>query len=231
MESKICEICGKEYFKKSSHSKKYWKSKKYCSIKCKNEAMKVFFKGRIITWGDKISLKKKGHEVSEETRRKIGFSSIGRKHTEEWIKNRSGKNNHFWKGGRPKCKECGKIISYGSNYCVKCMGKLKISAHFGKDNKWWRGGISKENDKLRHVREIKIFREECLKRDNYTCQKYGIKEGKLVVHHIDCFKNFPLDRYRIENGITLSEKAHKEFHKKYGYHNNTRVQLEEFLQV
>ena len=31
------------------------------------------------------------------------------------------------------------------------------------------------------------------------------------------------------NGITLNDKAHKEFHKKYGNKNNTKEQLEEFL--
>ena len=36
-------------------------------------------------------------------------------------------------------------------------------------------------------------------------------------------------RTAIENGITLSLKAHREFHKKYGFRNNTKEQLEEFL--
>jgi hypothetical protein len=43
------------------------------------------------------------------------------------------------------------------------------------------------------------------------------------------FAEFPELRTSIENGITLSEKAHKEFHKKYGFRNNTKEQLQEFL--
>ena len=35
--------------------------------------------------------------------------------------------------------------------------------------------------------------------------------------------------WNIDNGITLSEKAHKEFHRKYGKQNNTLSQLKEFL--
>jgi len=38
-----------------------------------------------------------------------------------------------------------------------------------------------------------------------------------------------MSKARIDNGITLSEKAHREFHKKYGIKNNTNEQLEEFL--
>jgi len=33
----------------------------------------------------------------------------------------------------------------------------------------------------------------------------------------------------LRNGITLSKKAHNEFHKKYGKRNNTPEQLNEFL--
>jgi len=37
------------------------------------------------------------------------------------------------------------------------------------------------------------------------------------------------ERTSIDNGITLSKEVHKEFHKRYGIKNNTREQLEEFI--
>ena len=66
-------------------------------------------------------------------------------------------------------------------------------------------------------------------RDNWTCQKYKTRGVKLHPHHILNFSSHPELRFDKDNGITLSEKAHWEFHKKYGCENNTREQLIEFL--
>jgi hypothetical protein len=51
----------------------------------------------------------------------------------------------------------------------------------------------------------------------------------VVAHHIENFWNNPEKHFAIENGITLSVAAHKEFHKKYGKTNNTAEQLKEYL--
>ena len=98
-------------------------------------------------------------------------------------------------------------------------------------NKSWKGGITPENRRIRNSSELKLWRKACMERDNFTCQKTGEKGGKLVVHHIHNFAFYPELRTSIENGITLSKKAHKEFHHKYGKRNNTKEQLQEFLTV
>lgn len=99
----------------------------------------------------------------------------------------------------------------------------------GNKNPNWKGGITPTNHKIRTSLEMKLWRKSCYERDNFTCQKTGEVGGKLVVHHINNFADFPELRTSIENGITLSYKSHKEFHKKYGTRNNTKEQLDEFL--
>lgn len=93
----------------------------------------------------------------------------------------------------------------------------------------WNDGITPINNKIRMSVDGVMWRKTILVRDNFTCQKYGVRGGYLVAHHINNFAEFPELRFALDNGITLSEKAHKEFHHLYGIKNNTREQLEEFL--
>ena len=90
-------------------------------------------------------------------------------------------------------------------------------------------GRALKNDKIRGSIEMDVWKKEVFKQDNYTCQKYGIRGCRITAHHIINFSSYPKGRFDVSNGITLSDKAHKEFHKKYGKKNNNREQLEEFL--
>ena len=108
-------------------------------------------------------------------------------------------------------------------------GHLPVRIQNGSLNSMWKGGISHPNRLIRAGKNFRLWREAVFARDNWTCQKTETKGGKLHPHHIQNFAQFPELRFAIDNGITLSEKAHKEFHKIYGKNNNTREQLEEFL--
>lgn len=99
----------------------------------------------------------------------------------------------------------------------------------GDKNPNWKGGIKDERKKLRTGRDYFMWRKLVLIRDNFTCQKTGNSGGNLVVHHINNFAEFPELRHSVDNGIVLSNQAHLDFHNKYGRTNNTREQLEEFL--
>jgi hypothetical protein len=125
-----------------------------------------------------------------------------------------------------ECLQCGKIFIIGKyrKDSAKFCSKECANENMNK-------GKRSANKIDRQSLEYKLWRKSCFERDNFICQKTGQIGGKLVVHHINNFADFPELRFAIDNGITLSEKAHKEFHKKYGQRNNTKGQLEEFLAV
>jgi hypothetical protein len=149
-------------------------------------------------------------KMSKEHREKLSLAHLGQ------VSANKGKKFEFKE--RPKAK----------GRSAWNEGK-KLPQISGDKSHLWRGGITPENTKIRTSLEVKLWRKACYERDNFTCQKYGVRTGGLVVHHINNFSEFPELRTCIENGITLSVKAHREFHKKYGFRNNNRKQLEEFL--
>jgi len=58
-------------------------------------------------------------------------------------------------------------------------------------------------------------KEECKKRDNYTCQICGTKKGQLDVHHMDHATYFPDERFDLDNLVTLCHRCHSQFHNNF----------------
>lgn len=129
------------------------------------------------------------------------------------------------------CIDCGKQISDVYRvYCRSCSHKGKSRPNIsGEKHSNWKGGITPINLKIRGSIEGKMWIHKVLLRDGFICQKTGQKGGQLSVHHILNFAEYPELRFEVDNGITLSMKAHLDFHKKYGFKNNTIEQLSEFL--
>lgn len=115
--------------------------------------------------------------------------------------------------------------------CSKC----KENRSKGENNANWKGGITPDNQKIRHSEEYKEWRLEVFKRDNYTCKCCGDKiGGNLNAHHILNFAEYPELRFDIDNGITLCNLCHDfkyygSFHHQYGTNNNTKEQLKEYI--
>lgn len=109
--------------------------------------------------------------------------------------------------------------------------KRKMSeAQKGEKGSNWKGGITPKHLMIRMGIEYRLWREAVFTRDNWTCQKCeDNKSGNLNSHHIHNFADYPELRTSIENGITLCEKCHKEFHKIYNKRNNTKEQMIDFL--
>ena len=141
----------------------------------------------------------------------------------------------FQKGHKFVGKNIGEITKgkpsqmKGKHHTEEAKEKNRL-AHLGKTA--WNKGLGNktpENKRIWRSAEMRQWRESVFSRDDWTCQKYKIKGGKLRPHHILNFAEYPELRFDVDNGITLSEKAHREFHKKYGNKNNTKEQLNEFL--
>jgi 5-methylcytosine-specific restriction endonuclease McrA len=96
----------------------------------------------------------------------------------------------------------------------------------GKNNPSWKGGILYERPEW----QVKKWRKSVYDRDLYTCQCCEVKGGRLNAHHILAYKTNVSERFNINNGITLCERCHINFHKKYGKLNFTLENLIDFMQ-
>lgn len=151
--------------------------------------------------GYKFGKRKLAPPKSLETR--IKLSNSHKKRVAE------GKS-HLWKGGKPKCKDCGKICSeYINIRCRKCNDKFSL----GENAHNWQGGKTNVGQKIRATKNYKEWRLSVLKRDKYKCAFCNVSGGKLIAHHIVLFsKNIEL-RMDIKNGLTLHDLCHRKLHK------------------
>ena len=69
---------------------------------------------------------------------------------------------------------------------------------------------------IRHSPAYYSWRNEVLKRDNFTCQICGEKpkDTSLHAHHIKMFAFYEDERFNVDNGITLCEECHKQIHRR-----------------
>lgn len=97
----------------------------------------------------------------------------------------------------------------------------------------WKGGVAYSRVE-RATHEYIQWRQSVFSRDLYTCRRCGDKSGRgheveLHAHHILNWRDHIDSRYDIDNGITLCERCHNDFHSKYGKRHNTQAQLVDFL--
>lgn len=179
-----CNYCGKRFYARKSCVEKG--NALYCSTKC-NGLDKIGFSPNGFGW-----------HHSEETKRKIGESHKGRKHTEESkLKMSQIRTGKSWEQlfGEEKAKKFkenqSKAVSgvnngmYGRRHSLETRKKMsenkpdisgKNNSMWGKrradmsgSNHWnWRGGKSFEPYSYEFTEELK---EGIRKRDNYRCQE------------------------------------------------------------
>lgn len=217
MLSKNCQQCGKKFSKPYRCSVRNWETRtKFCSKNCADK----FKKGKPSP--SPATTFKKGHIIRHKNHCR-------------------GEKNNLWKGGKIEiiCKICETTFKikphrkYTAKTCSSAcyneyrkLPKVRIrlsnkQKEVAKNKKL--GVISKPLDKLiRHSVHYKLWRETIFERDNFTCQKCGIRGGVLRVDHIKPFalilfqnniKTFDEatacdELWNVKNGRTLCHNCH-----------------------
>jgi transposase-like protein len=91
-------------------------------------------------------------------------------------------------------------------------------AHLGPKQWNWKGGITPDRVRLRVSLDMKLAREACFKRDDYSCRDCGQRGGKLNAHHIWPFQSYPQLKFEVSNLLTLCKRCHDAFHIAAGGH-------------
>lgn len=190
--SRICLICGKEFFVKPKTVKAG--GGKYCSKEC---TLKSWKSGEI------------------RICKVCGIEFYVRKNqpNSNMFCSKECYSVHQTKKTIINCPICNKEfytvpsdITYGTGkYCSKkCAGIAR------------RTGNHDENEMIRRSAEMKNWRISVFERDNYTCKKCGKKGNGLYLnaHHIIPFSKDKSLRFEVSNGITLCEKCHIDEHKR-----------------
>jgi len=134
--------------------------------------------------------------------------------------------------------DCGNYIDVPINRLksghTKSCGCLHIEKTIerstGENNHNWNQLLTeKDRETYRSIPEYTKWRNSIYERDDYTCQKCGIRGGDINAHHKDGYHWCKERRTDIDNGITLCKDCHDDFHHEYGNKYNTESQIEEFL--
>ena len=130
------------------------------------------------------------------------------------------------------------IMAKAMNTCLERYGESSYGAIYSREHKkelspTWKGGVEYHRVE-RSTYEYRMWRKTVFDRDGYVCQCCGDKSHKghpvtLAAHHIKNWNDNPDDRYDVDNGITLCERCHLDFHSAYGKSNNTQEQIAEFI--
>ena len=162
---------------------------------------------------------------SKEIKQKIKDTNI-RKYGVEWYT----QTEEFKERYKQTCLEKYGVPNYSyTDEFIKMMS--------GENSPVWKGAdIKIPREWYRNSSEYKNWRNTVFVRDGYTCQCCGAHSGngktvKLVAHHIQNWSSCIELRYDKENGITLCDDCHVDFHSVYGIKNNNREQLNEFISL
>ena len=176
---------------------------------------------------------KKQRIVSAKTREKIRVGHIGLKHSEATIKKMQvthrqnmtkEKRDHLSKLAKERNANMTKKQKE-QRYSFEWRKKLS-EALKGKNGSNWQGGKAGLFNRVKRNFRYKLWRDDVLERDNYTCQLCGLKDKSNHAHHIVKLrtifennllkiKNYDFDiplMWDINNGKTYCKACHRLIH-------------------
>ena len=233
-----CSGCNKEITIQSYRLKKH--KYQFCSYECYKINIGKYYKGEnnnsykpekvIKCDGCGLEFKRKDGEINKE-----GNSFCSHVCYIENFCRKKEKNEV-----EVVCRECNKSVKRYERLIkqrnhIFCSPKCKYNYYsklfVGENHPNWNPSISNEERiKNRAYDEYHKWRISVFERDNYTCMKcFDDRGGNLVAHHLYNYSEYEELRTDINNGITLCDKCHKKFHDTYGYTNNNKEQISEFI--
>jgi len=130
-----------------------------------------------------------------------------------------------------KCGNISKICFYNFKMGKRCR-KCAIEKNSGTSHYNYNPNLTNEDRVDRRLTsKYKKWRKKIYAKDNYICQNCFQKGKYLNAHHIKNYTGNKKLRFIKSNGITLCNICHTKFHKMYGYKNNDKQQLKEFLKT
>lgn len=180
-----CAECNKEFIVNPTIY--YAKGVRRCSLMCANRA-------------------KIGRKKSEEHKKKIGLAHIGiipYLWTKEQRERRSRERMGIYPLANKTDEEKKKIYEKVAENNRKPRPEKR-----GENSHSWKGGISKENHRIRQSFEYKEWRKAVFVRDDYTCCFCGRRGVYLEADHIKPFAYFRELRFDVSNGRTLCKPCH-----------------------
>src|SRR5699024_1148114 len=109
--------------------------------------------------------------------------------------------------------------------------KKQSESKMGKKNGMWNPNLT-EADRMDRAGKAMNRRwvTGVKKRDNNTCVICSASYATMVAHHLNGYHWDVENRYNIDNGVTLCEHCHNNFHRIYGMRDNTKEQFDEYKQ-
>ena len=168
------------------------------------------FKKGNIPWQEGKPWTEKQKERLKQTwreKRKKRYSEAGKK---RWRENSERFSEcGFKKGNIPWNKGIKLGKGFYPNRDISYLKKYQFQS--GENHHNWKGGrVQRKKHEggiyLRWTRKVYRY-------DNYTCWICEKRGGKLAVHHLKGWSEYPKLRYKISNGLTLCEFCHKTYTK------------------